>query len=213
MLKFIYNQFHTKQGVRNVYYKYLAKRSAGKFHFGIDCIPHKNGYSIFDLTTILMKWELEPVLKKNPKTKCLEIGTGRYAILSGYLTQFTDTPIDTCELMPDLVENSKETMKRNKIELNIFQSNLFSNVPDGNKYDIIFWNLPYYLDPYDYLLGLLTAADQYLTDDGYLALGYNSKPLPLATVKDILSKCPKLKLTKVKNWGWNLHDVVYISKA
>lgn len=214
MLQKFYNAFNDYQSIRNVYYKYLGSKKAANFHFGIDCLPYsKYNAAMFDLTTILLKWELEPVLKKKPETKCLEIGTGRYAILSGYLTKFTNRTIDTCELMPDLVESSKETMRRNNIELNIFQSDLFSNVPDGNRYDILFWNLPYYLDPEDYLLRVFQDANDYLEDDGYIAFGYNSKPLSLGKVEELLAKCPKLKLTKVKKWFWNLHHVVYIQKA
>ncbi len=213
MLKQLYETYHTSQGVRNIYYKYLGSAKATKFHFGIDCIPSKSGSAMFDLATILLKWELEPILKKNPEYKCLEIGTGEFAILSGYLTKHTNANIDTCELIPELVENSKATMKNNNIELNIFQSDLFSNVPEGNKYDLLFWNLPYYLDPQDYLLRVLSSAHEYLKDDGFIAFGYNSRPLSLETIEAIIAKCPKLKITKVKKWPWNLHHVTYIHKA
>jgi len=175
-----------------------------KWHFNMNVLHADHDY--FDLTSILLKRVIKKRLDLSNDQKLLEIGVGSFAILSGYLSQFVRHTIDALDIRAEFVRSSRMHVELNGVNVNIFQSDLFSNVRHG-KYDIIFWNLPYYQDPSLYLSRLFKDAPEYLSDKGQLVIGYNTKPLSRRMVTELLNGSA-LHLAEIKTWWWNLHEVL-----
>lgn len=212
-LKYLYDNYSKGAWVRKLHRLYVNAPVTARWHFGIDC-PPMDVAALYDITTLLLKWHLRPLLRKHPSWKVLEIGAGPFAILSGCLSQFTSRPIDTFDIRKDLVESALRTQKLNGLHnVRIFESDLFSNVQEGTVYDLMFWNLPYYADPEKYLAGLFEQAPLHLAPGGAMVLGYNSKPLPRARVLDILGRFPALQLRDVRTYLWNMHELVTVARA
>tara|TARA_R110002072_G_scaffold29490_16_gene93194 strand:- start:3023 stop:3706 length:684 start_codon:yes stop_codon:yes gene_type:complete len=180
--------------------------------FGIDVDRTfvKNGF--FDLTTLLLKWELQARLRAFNDPKLLEIGVGRFAVLSGWLSQHVKQRIVACDFDPIAYESAKVHVHRNDLDIEVLQSDVLSAVPAG-RYDLVYWNLPYYDDPEPLLSRLFEAAPGYLSDRGTMTLGFNGKPLPVSTVIDILGRYPELEVESVRSYWWNLHALVSIKRA
>ena len=63
-----------------------------------------------------------------------------------------------------------------------------------SKYDVIFWNLPYYEKKENYLYPLLKNVSQYLNKNGFLIIGYNTNPLKEKRLLSMLN-CLVIKLS------------------
>ena len=82
-----------------------------------------------------MKWVSQ-------RDSVLEIGTGDVALLSIFLTKIKkNCKITAVDINPKFVENAKVNAKKEGLDVQIFQSDLFSEIP--NKFDLIFFNPPY----------------------------------------------------------------------
>lgn len=180
------------------------------FGIEVDRAFVKNGF--FDLTTLLLKSEIRARLRGFSDPKLLEIGVGRFAVLSGWLSRHVKQRIVACDFDPIAYESAKVHVQRNELDIEVLQSDVLSAVPAG-KYDLIFWNLPYYDDPEPILSRLFEAAPGYLSGQGAMILGFNGKPLPVAAVIDILGRYPALEVEKVRRYWWNLHALVSIKRA
>lgn len=179
------------------------------FGIEVDRAFVKNGF--FDLTTLLLKWEMRARLRDFSDPKLLEIGVGRFAVLSGWLSRHVKQRIVACDFDPVAYESAKVHVHRNDLDIEVLQSDVLSAVPAG-QYDLIYWNLPYYDDPEPLLSRLFEAAPGYLSDRGTMTLGFNGKPLPVATVIDILGRYSDLEIEKVRSYWWNLHALVSIKR-
>jgi len=179
------------------------------FGIEVDRAFVKNGF--FDLTTLLLKWEMRARLRGFSDPKLLEIGVGRFAVLSGCLSRHVKQRIVACDFDPVAYESAKVHVHRNDLDIEVLQSDVLSAVPAG-QYDLIYWNLPYYDDPEPLLSRLFEAAPAYLSDRGTMTLGFNGKPLPVATVIDIFGRYPDLEIEKVRGYWWNLHALVSIKR-
>lgn len=212
-LRFVYNRYATgsKSWFHWLHRKIVRSEASVKWLFGMRMIRPEKLDSYYDLTTLLMKWVIRKRLKKRPDLRLLEIGAGTFAVLSGCLSRYATTAIDAAEIDPRRAESSRRHVQLNGVKVNVFDSDVFSNAP-ASKYDIVFWNLPYYNDP-ALLERLFAGAPDFITEQGELIIGYNSKPLPRETVLGILSKYPRLYLAKIENWRWNLHDVLIIRRS
>ena len=212
-LTYIYDNYSKGAWIRKLHRIYVNSPVSVRWHFGIDC-PPKDVLALYDITTLLLKWHLKPLLKENPGWRVLEIGVGPFALLSGHLSRYTNLPIDALDIRKDLVESALQTQQLNGLDnVKIFESDLFSNVPDDASYDLMFWNLPYYADPEVYLAGLFDQAPRHLAQGGTMVLGYNSKPLPRGRVLEILQRYPGLRLEDVRTYPWNMHELLTIARA
>lgn len=170
----------------------------------------KNGF--FDLTTLLLKTDIRSRLRKFDNPKLLEIGVGRFAVLSGWLSRHVRQRIIACDFDRIAYESAKVHVHRNNLDIEVLQSDVFSSVPEAD-YDLIYWNLPYYDDPEPLLSRLFDAAPRYLSQSGSMVLGFNGKPLPVKTVIEILGRYPGLELERVRSYWWNLHALVAVRKT
>lgn len=211
-LRFIYSTYAAdyKNWVVKIHRMVVGSPLVVKMLFGMKVTPEDKEY-YFDLTTVLLKMELEKMLTHSPDMKLLEIGVGEFAILSGSISKKSRHTIYAADIVDKYVESSNKNIELNKVNVKAFQSDLFSNVPE-KKFDLIFWNLPYYNNP-KYLEDFFNQAPQYMSDNAKLIIGYNSTPLKRDTILNILHNSEKgLSLIKTKTYSWNLHEIVFLKK-
>jgi len=177
------------------------------------CFPNlKLPVIYFTLTTVWMRSLIKDKLRQSPNLKLLEIGTGSYAVLSGYLSRWTKETIDATDIEPAFVASAKKHIELNKVNVNVFQSDIFSHVPVGKKYDLIFWNPPTELNPNTYFPRLFKEVPDFLNPDGQLIIVYNNKRLSQKTALGFLVSYESLDLLEIKTWIGNMHEALVITK-
>ena len=170
--------------------------------------------TFWDLTTLVLKKELNQNKEKN---KYLDMGCGQFAILGQYFKKINSySDVTSIDVYKEFIENSIKNSIQNKNDINILQSNLFSNI--NEKFDLISFNPPYVPAAtkneklefpnirYSDLEGIQTAKDflseakKFLTPDGIILLGMNTFYVPQnVCVKLIKDNGYKLeKITKMK---------------
>ena len=170
--------------------------------------------TFWDLTTLVLKKELNQNKEKN---KYLDMGCGQFAILGQYFKKINSySDVTSIDVYKEFIENSIKNSIQNKNDINILQSNLFSNI--NEKFDLISFNPPYVPAStkneklefpnirYSDLEGIQTAKDflseakKFLTPDGIILLGMNTFYVPKnVCVKLIKDNGYKLeKITKMK---------------
>ena len=77
----------------------------------------------------------------NPK-KILDVGTGTGCIALMLKKLYPESTVDACDISLEALDLAKENAEINNLEINLFQSDLLSDVEEVN-YDIIVANLPY----------------------------------------------------------------------
>jgi methylase of polypeptide subunit release factors len=148
-------------------------------------------------------------VRENPDQRILEIGVGGFALIAGSLSRVSAHPVDAVEIDPGRGHSSRRHAELNGVRVNVFESDLLTALPP-NRYDLLFWNLPYYRDASVYLAGLLRQVGEYMTDRAELIVGYNSKALSRQTVLDLVAAKPHLGVAETHTWSWNLHEVLVL---
>ena len=77
----------------------------------------------------------------NPK-KILDVGTGTGCIALMLKKLYPESTVDACDISLEALDLAKENSEINNLEINLFQSDLLSDVEEV-EYDIIVANLPY----------------------------------------------------------------------
>ena len=77
----------------------------------------------------------------NPK-KILDVGTGTGCIALMLKKLYPETTVDACDISLEALDLAKENSEINNLEINLFQSDLLSDVEEVD-YDVIVANLPY----------------------------------------------------------------------
>jgi methylase of polypeptide subunit release factors len=194
--------------VQRAHHAVIKSRPLTRALFGVEVLPvDTEGY--FDLTTVLMLRALRPRVERSPDARLLEIGVGGFAVLSGALGRLTSAPIDACDINAKLVEQARRHVELNHLNVNVFASDLFAAVPT-RRYDLVFWNLPYWANPDLYLPGLFAGTPDHLSPSGQLAIGYNSHRLSRRAVLDRLDRAGGLAVRSAETWWWNLHEVLFL---
>jgi release factor glutamine methyltransferase len=77
----------------------------------------------------------------NPK-KILDVGTGTGCIALMLKKLYPESSVDACDISLEALDLAKENSEINNLEINLFQSDLLSDIEEVD-YDIIVANLPY----------------------------------------------------------------------
>ena len=77
----------------------------------------------------------------NPK-KILDVGTGTGCIALMLKKLYPESTVDACDISLEALDLAKENSEINNLEINLFQSDLLSDVEEVD-YDVIVANLPY----------------------------------------------------------------------
>ena len=194
---------------------FFSSKGTVKYFFGFnvyDELDKTKNRSKFDLTTILLKTILNKFLKKSIKNlEILEVGTGYYSLLSIYLEKKYNHQITATDIDPNAIISSKLNCEKNNVSIELIVSDLFENIND-KKFDIIFWNLPYYADVNIYLKPFLNQVSKYLNTNAIIFLGYNSTPLKPETIINLTKDSHGIKYTNTEDFFWNHHKIAVISK-
>lgn len=123
--------------------------------------------------------------------RILEIGCG-FGLPGLYLAKFGALSLVACDIDPKAVANTLENAARNGIDnVEVIESDIFSNIPPRRKFDFIFWNCPSDFAPNDYayrddiergaidpgyklLTRFLSEGPEFLTESGSILLGFPS---------------------------------------
>jgi len=127
------------------------------------------------------------VIKIRKGEEFLEMGCGAgamavFAALKGASKVFAT------DINPSAVENTKENAELNQVKIEVFEGDLFENVPE-KKFDTIFWNIPFgysskenpslmdqsvYDEEYKTFSRFLEQSKKYLKENGKLLLGFST---------------------------------------
>jgi len=77
----------------------------------------------------------------NPK-KILDVGTGTGCIALMLKKLYPESTVDACDISLEALDLAKENAEINNLEINLFQSDLLSDIEEVD-YDVIIANLPY----------------------------------------------------------------------
>ena len=119
----------------------------------------------------------------------LDIGCGS-GILSILAKKLNANQVDACDIDEIAIASTKENAIINNVELNAFESNLFSNVK--NKYDLIFANILA-----EIIVVMLDDVDDFLKENGRLVLS------------GIIKEKEKLVKDKLESKGFEVIDTKY----
>lgn len=216
VLELIYAHYNNGYTRKNLLFRLhrsiIQSRWVARLLFGIKISRSEHPDDRFDLTTLLLRADLRRRLSGIANPQLLEIGVGYFAFLSGCLSRQIPGTITASDFNPAAVESAREHVAANKLDIEVLQSDVLTGIP-VRKYDLIFWNLPYYDDPEAILSKLFTAAPEYMTESAQLIIGFNTYPLPVETIIDIHSRYPGLALKTVRRYRWNNHALLVFGKA
>lgn len=133
--------------------------------FGLDLVVHEGVFPPEQF--VGWRWATEhfPAVQG---LDVLEMGCG-FGLPGLHLANTGARSVTSVDISARAVANTSENAKRNNISnLEVFQSDVFSNVPPDRRFDIIFWNLPSQFAPVDYQHG--DDLERGIIDPGHLLL-------------------------------------------
>lgn len=131
------------------------------------------------------EWFASEIPKIVKERTFLEIGTGT-GVVALHVALNGSRNVVATDINPDAVENSKQNFSAYKLDIPVYQGDLFSPIPKQEKFDFIFWNHPFNNAPYrpdemllksglDYqyegLKKFISEGKNYLRENGCLLLG------------------------------------------
>ncbi|WP_331375730.1 class I SAM-dependent methyltransferase [Sinorhizobium chiapasense] len=156
--------------------------------FGLDLIVREGVFPPEDFQS--WRWFSENFPPFNAKT-ILEIGCG-FGLPGLLLAKTGALSLLACDINPKAVANTLENAARNGIKnVGVIESDIFSNIPPGRKFDVIFWNHPWNFAPenfefindvergafdpgYSLLERFLSEGRDFLTERGKILLGFGT---------------------------------------
>lgn len=171
----------------------------------------------FDPTTVGLSRLLRSSQTPDAK-RCLEIGVGQGALVSlsvaiHYQSHNKPLEIVGVDCSEKRVKQAQAVALHNNVSTNFFVSDLFSNIPSHQAFDLIFFNPPYVpttigkrlkldqrfstdgdqvwdggLDGTEVLVRFLNDARKFLAKDGMIAFGVQSIFVPDNLIREILNK-------------------------
>jgi len=192
--------------------------------------------TLWDNTTILFKKALDKWV--NQGDTVLEIGAGEIAIMSIYLRKKKEVNITAADIVPEFVQNAKKNVEKQKLDIKVVQSDLFSNIK--GKFDLIFSNPPYVPtsklnikketnfhglssskvakiisdggnDGLKIIEKMLSQSKNFLKKEGRILLGFNTHFININTMKEIIKKSGLKYVTRLKS-DYSGCNIVMITK-
>lgn len=117
-------------------------------------------------------------LPKDEGNAVLEMGSGTGCLIASlYLKKKAFiTRLLAVDINPDAVQNTRLNFKNYNIPGEARESDVFSNVKEDEKFDLVFWNIPFAsMPPSDEKLSML---DRSFVDVGHLAFGRYMRDVP-----------------------------------
>ncbi len=133
-------------------------------------------YLDFGTRTLLENLDLNTI-----KGKVLDFGCG-YGPIGIFIKKNTNSQVDMIDINKRSLTLAKENAKLNQVDVNIFESDVYSNVKE--KYDFIITNPPIRVGK-EILYRILFEATNYLKNNGQLWLVINKDQGAKSLVKDL----------------------------
>ena len=143
---------------------------------------------------------LESIDIKNIAGDVLDFGCG-YGPIGIYIKSNTNSNVDMIDINERALNLARCNAKTNNVDVNIFESNIYSNV--NKKYDYIITNPPIRVGK-KILYEILIKAKEYLKENGHLIFVINKDQGAKSTMKD-MEKYYSVKLID-KNKGFYVID-------
>ena len=143
---------------------------------------------------------LEAIDIKNINGDILDFGCG-YGPIGIYISSKTSSTIDMVDINERALKLAKDNALINRVDANIFQSDVYSNI--SKKYDYIITNPPIRVGK-KILYEILVGAKDYLKENGHLIFVINKDQGAKSTMKD-MEKYYSVKLI-CKNKGFFVID-------
>ena len=143
---------------------------------------------------------LESINIKNIDGEVLDFGCG-YGPIGIYISSNTNANVDMIDINERALNLARSNAKINKVDVNIFESDIYSNV--SKKYDYIITNPPIRVGK-KILYEILIGAKEYLKEKGHLIFVINKAQGAKSTMKD-MEKYYKVNLIN-KNKGFFIID-------
>ena len=143
---------------------------------------------------------LETLDIENIKGDVLDLGCG-YGPIGIYIASNTTSNVDMIDINERALNLAKINAQINRVEVNIFESDIYSNIT--KKYDYIITNPPIRVGK-KILYEILINAKDYLKENGHLIFVINKDQGAKSTMKD-MEKYYKVKLIN-KNKGFFIID-------
>ncbi len=124
---------------------------------------------------------LESIDIKNINGDVLDFGCG-YGPIGIYIKSNTESDVDMIDINERALNLARSNAKINKVDVNIFESDVYSNIT--KKYDYIITNPPIRVGK-KILYEILIGAKQYLKQDGHLIFVINKDQGAKSTMKDM----------------------------
>lgn len=156
--------------------------------FGLDLLVHEGVFPPEDFQS--WRWIGENFPPFAGKT-ILEVGCG-FGLPGLMLAKNGALSLLACDIDPRAVANTLENGARNGIKnVEVIESDIFTNIPPRRKFDIVFWNYPSNFAPaeyefigdlergaidpgYDLLKRFLSEGPRFLTENGNILLGFGT---------------------------------------
>jgi 16S rRNA (guanine1207-N2)-methyltransferase len=143
---------------------------------------------------------LESIDIKNISGEVLDFGCG-YGPIGIYVASLTNSNVDMIDINERALNLARCNASINKVNVNIFESNIYSNIT--KKYDYIITNPPIRVGK-KILYEILTGAKEHLKENGHLIFVINKDQGAKSTMKD-MEKYYKVNLVS-KNKGFFIID-------
>ncbi|TVP60500.1 MAG: hypothetical protein EA343_17255 [Nodularia sp. (in: Bacteria)] len=163
------------------------------------------------------------VLQTKNQCRVFEMGMGTgTAILT--VAKMKGVLASASDIAPMAVLNAKANALWWGVECDIYQGNLFENVPEG-QFDVIAWNIPFFkenpggvedvkfragFDPdYKYLTQFLADCQNRLAENGQLMLGVDYSMCDIDSIYELIEQAGfKSQVFREMNLTWGAMDVV-----
>lgn len=133
-------QQEKEQKVREVYEKIKSHKQSYSINVdGVEIEIFPNVFSPAYYTD--SKWFAQTVSKYVKNNSFLEVGagTGIVALFVG----LNGADVTVTDINPDAIENTKFNFKKHSLRVKAYCGNVYDPLPQGIKFDFIFWNHPF----------------------------------------------------------------------
>lgn len=145
----------------------------------------------FGTRTLLENIEIEKI-----KGNVLDIGCG-YGPIGIFISKITDSNVHMIDINKRSLNLAKENAKLNNVDVNIYESDIYTNVKE--KFDYIITNPPIRVGK-KILYAILFDAYDYLNEDGEMYLVINKDQGAKSVLRDLSEKYETKLITKNKGF-------------